>query len=74
MSKVLQILIQKFGISLVDEALFRNDFVWCGDYEGAFLLPKIGRNWMPCDKACEKNALSVKFETQKGIFEHTSAL
>ena len=65
-------LIQKFGISLVDEAVFRNDFVWCGDYEGVFLLPKIGRNWMPCDKACEKNALSVKFETQKGIFEHTS--
>ncbi len=63
-------LIQGFGIALVNDAVFRSDFVWCGDYEGVFLLPKAGRNWMPCDKACEKNSLAVKFETTKGVFDY----
>lgn len=64
-------LIDDYGIEPIGGGLFRDDFVWCGDFEGVLLIPQVGRNWIPCDKAAEINALTVKFETPKGTFEHT---
>lgn len=64
-------LIGRFGIELAEDAVKRDDFVWCGDYEGVFLLPAVGRNWIPADKPAEVNALDVRFETSAGQFEYT---
>lgn len=63
-------LISKYGIDLVGDGVLRDDFVWCGDYEGVFVIPKIGRNWLPCDKPAEPNDLDVVFETNSGQFNY----
>ncbi len=60
--------IKKYGIVCADDAVFREDFVWCGDYEGVFIMPKIGRNWLPTDRPAEKNELRVGFSTQRGKY------
>lgn len=62
-------LIDKFKIELVEGAVFRDDFVWCGDFEGVLLLPRVGRNWLPTNKPAELNDLDVRFETAAGPFE-----
>lgn len=62
-------LISTYKIDLIDDAPYRDDFIWCGDFEGVFLISKIGRKWMPCDKPAERNPLHVRFETRAGLFE-----
>ena len=66
-------MINDFQIRLVDNAPYRDDFIWCGDFEGVFLITKIGRPWMPCQKPAEKNPLTVRFETDAGEFEWNEA-
>lgn len=62
-------LINDYGIVPIEEGVFRDDFVWCGDYEGVILLPRIGRNWIPMEKPAEAVQLTMTFETAKGVFE-----
>ena len=62
-------LVRRYGIEFATDAVYREDFVWCGDYEGVFLIPRIGRHWMPTEIGAESNELSVRFETVEGQFE-----
>lgn len=64
-----QRLIREFGVQPMTDAIWREDFVWCGDFRGVFLIPKLGRNWMPTDKPAEYNPLRVKFRTAGGVFD-----
>ncbi len=64
-------LIRQFQIDLVEGGIYRDDFVWCGDFEGVFLIPQVGRNWMPANRPAEQNPLNVKFETAAGTFDYT---
>ncbi len=58
-----------FAIQCAEEAPWRDDFVWCGDFEGAFVIPVIGRNWIPLNKPAEHNEVKVEFETVSGIHQ-----
>ncbi len=64
-------LIDQFTIDLVDGGVYRDDFVWCGDFEGVFLIPQIGRNWIPSNRPAEMNPLHVEFRTDAGKFSYT---
>ena len=66
-----QRLIDQFAIDLVEGGLVRDDFVWCGDFEGVFLIPQVGRHWIPTDRAAEINELAVRFETRTGVFDYS---
>ncbi len=61
----------KFGIEPGQGAFFREDFCWCGDYEGVFLLTRPGRNWLPTQKPAVPNSFEIEFETAKGIFRES---
>lgn len=64
-----QQLIAEFGIQPMAGAIWREAFVWCGDFRGVFLIPKLGRSWMPTNKPAEYNPLRVKFRTAEGVFD-----
>ncbi|MEZ6097318.1 MAG: hypothetical protein R3C03_24355, partial [Pirellulaceae bacterium] len=62
-------LVQQYGIEPMSGAPNTDDFVWCGDFQGAIIVPRVGRNWIPLEKPAELNELSVKFKTSGGKFE-----
>ena len=64
-----QQLIREFGIQPMVDGIWREDFVWCGDFQGVFLVTKLGRNWMPTEKPAQYNPVRVKFKTQEGVFD-----
>ncbi len=61
-------LISSFGIKILDPPIWREDFCWVGDFNGVFIVPKIGRHWIPTQDPAVLNDFEVEFSTTKGRF------
>jgi len=55
-------LVKKFNLTLSDPSNFFEVFCWAGDYEGVFIVTKIGRNWKPTQLSAEVNDFEIEFE------------
>ena len=54
----------EFGIKPEKDAPFRDNFCWVGDYNGAIIVTKVGRNWLPTDQPGMINDFSIKYVDQ----------
>ena len=63
-----QELIDRFNIQLAEPSIMREDFRWIGDYNGVFLVTKVGRHWLPTDIECKINDFEIEFESMNGHF------
>lgn len=61
--------LERFGIVPLDRSRFDDDFCWVGNFEGTFLLVKIGRNWLPTSLPAIPNDFDIVFETESGLQE-----
>jgi len=57
-------LINSFGIKPIKNAPFTDRFCWVGDYNGAIIVIKEGRNWLPTEKPGIINDFSIKYMDQ----------
>ena len=62
--KMTKILTTEFGIKPVKDAPFTDRFCWVGDYNGAVIVIKEGRNWLPTQKPGIINDFSIKYRDQ----------
>ncbi|MEM6807461.1 MAG: hypothetical protein AAF696_39045, partial [Bacteroidota bacterium] len=67
--KVSKEIIKNYEISLIDPDLLSPQFSWVGDYEGVFIVVKVGRNWLPTQKAAIHNDLRVQFSSGGKLFD-----
>lgn len=56
-------LLETFDIEMVEPQILREDFCWVGDYNGVFIVSKIGRKWIPTDHPCMMNDFEIEFTT-----------
>ncbi len=59
--KMIKKLINEFGIKPIKNAPFNDRFCWAGDYNGAIVIIKEGRNWLPTEKSGIINDFSIKY-------------
>jgi hypothetical protein len=59
--KMIKKLINEFGIKPIKNAPFNDRFCWAGDYNGAIIIIKEGRNWLPTEKPGIINDFSIKY-------------
>jgi len=59
-----KILSSEFGINPITDAPFSDRFCWVGDYNGAIIVIKEGRNWLPTNKPSIVNDFSIKYVDQ----------
>jgi len=57
-------LIKRFDIELVEPDLISEQFCWIGDYNGVFIVTKIGRNWLPTQHPAVMNDFEIEFESK----------
>ena len=57
-------LISEFGIILIKNAPFYEDFCWVGDHNGVIIVVKEGRNCLPTEKQAVVNDFSIKYSEQ----------
>ncbi len=60
-------LVAKFGIVPLDRSRFDDNFCWVGNFEGTFLVVKVGRNWLPTHLQAIPNDFDIVFETESGM-------
>lgn len=54
----------EFGIIPIEGAPFREDFCWLGDHNGAIIVVKKGRKWLPTEKASVLNDFTITYSDQ----------
>jgi catechol-2,3-dioxygenase len=59
--KTSNVLIADFGIEPIDPSSFNNDFCWIGDYNGAIIITRKGRYWLPTKKAGNTVRFEIKY-------------
>lgn len=57
-------LVSEFGIKPMKNAPSNDIFCWIGDYNGAIIVVKEGRNWLPTKKAGIINNFSISYMDQ----------
>lgn len=62
-------LVKKFNLTLADQSNFFETFCWAGDYEGVFIVTKIGRNWKPTQLSSVINDFEIEFEESEKVFQ-----
>lgn len=68
-----RILTTEFGIKPIKNAPFTDRFCWVGDYNGAVIVIKEGRNWLPTEKPGIINDFSIKYMDQGKEYNLTFA-
>jgi len=62
--KMAQRLSSEFGIKPMKDAPFADHFCWVGDHNGAIIVVKAGRNWLPTENPGIINDFSIKYRDQ----------
>ncbi|BDC99319.1 hypothetical protein [Persicobacter psychrovividus] len=57
------------GIKPMPEAFMTENFCWLGDMLGAFIVSKIGRNWLPTEQKATGNAGMVTYSSEGEMYE-----
>ena len=61
-------IIQEFDIQLSQPEIMREDFCWVGDYNGVFIVPEIGRYWIPTEHSAMVNDFEIEFVSRGNIY------
>lgn len=59
--KMAHLIMHKTGIKALAAHNFKENFCWVGDYNGAIIVVKQGRNWLPTERAAVSNDFSLTF-------------
>ncbi|MBL4643444.1 MAG: VOC family protein [Flavobacteriaceae bacterium] len=59
--KMIKKLINEFGIQPIKNAPYNDRICWGGDFNGAIIVIKENRNWLPTEKPGMINDLSIKY-------------
>ncbi|MBT8219644.1 MAG: hypothetical protein KJP00_07460 [Bacteroidia bacterium] len=62
-------LMEDYGVVPVQKNLLSSEFRWIGDFNGVFIVTKIGRPWKPTKKPGIVNDFRIRFSTPKGVFD-----
>lgn len=56
-------LIDRYGVKLIDPDHLSEKFCWIGDFNGAFIVTRIGRNWLPTTIPSRINDFCIEINT-----------
>lgn len=59
--KTTEELTNKFGVEPLANAPMKEDFCWAGDHNGAIIVTKLGRNWLPTNIRGTYNNFSISY-------------
>lgn len=64
-----ELLIQRFGIELIDPGNLSPMFCWVGDFNGVIIVVKEGRDWLPTERPGIVNDFGLRFEASGQVHQ-----
>lgn len=61
------ILMTKHGVRPINPETWTDKFCWAGDHEGAIIVVKEGRHWMPTEMPGVLNDFEIEYQDQKRL-------